>query len=118
MVTALPDFSDCRPKRNVPRGGRRYGSAPEAVFSSACRLAVALALFSISFIPLKVSGQEISLTDRIEKATTLIGDNRIQEAERELNTVLRIRPRDAAALDLLGTIRARSEERRVGKECR
>src|SRR6185369_4640352 len=107
MVTALPDFSDCRPKRNVPRGGRRYGSAPEAVFSSACRLAVALALFSISFIPLKVSGQEISLTDRIEKATTLIGDNRIQEAERELNTVLRIRPRDAAALDLLGTIRAK-----------
>lgn len=107
MVTALPVFSDRQRKRNVPRGAGRYGAPPEAVFSSACRLAVALALFSISFTPVNVSGQEISLTDRIEKAATLIGDNRIEEAERQLNSVLRIRPRDAAALDLLGTIRAK-----------
>jgi Flp pilus assembly protein TadD len=77
------------------------------VFSSACSLAVALALSSILFTPLNVSGQGASETDRIEKAATLIRANRIEEAERELNSILRIRPQDAAALDLLGTIRAK-----------
>jgi tetratricopeptide (TPR) repeat protein len=107
MVTALPDFSNRRRKRNVPEPGGRYGSPPEAVFISARRLTAAVALFAILLTPLNLSGQEISVTDRIEKAATLIGDNRIEEAERQLNSVLRIRPQDAAALDLLGTIRAK-----------
>lgn len=107
MVTALLDFLSGRRERNVPRTGGRYGSAPEAVFSSGCRFAFVLAVFSIFLTPLKVSGQEIPFSDRIEKAATLIGDNRIEEAERQLEAVLRIRPRDAAALGLLGTIRAK-----------
>jgi tetratricopeptide (TPR) repeat protein len=107
MDTALPDFADRRRKRNVPRRGGGYGSSTVAVFSSACRLAGALAVYSLLLTPLNVSGQENSLTDRIEKAATLIGDNRIEEAERQLNSILRIRPQDAAALDLLGTIRAK-----------
>lgn len=107
MVTALLEFVNRRFMRNVPRGGDRYGSAREAVFSSARRLAVVIALFSILLTPLNVSGQEGSITDRIEKAASLIRDNRIEEAERELNSVLHIRPQDAAALDLLGTIRAK-----------
>ena len=107
MVTALPDLADRRRKRNVPRREGRHDLATLAVFSSACRLAIALALYSLLLTPLNVSGQENSLTDRIEKAATLIGDNRIEEAEGQLNSVLRIRPQNAAALDLLGTIRAK-----------
>jgi tetratricopeptide (TPR) repeat protein len=107
MVTALLDFVNRRRKRDVARRRDSYGSAPEAVFSSACRSAVVIALFSVFLTPLDVSGQEGAITDRIEKAATLIRDNRIEEAERELNSVLRINPQDAAALDLLGTIRAK-----------
>ncbi|HTG15571.1 MAG TPA: tetratricopeptide repeat protein [Blastocatellia bacterium] len=51
--------------------------------------------------------QEASITNRIERAATLIGDNRIEEAEQQLNNVLRVRPNEAAALGLLGTIRAK-----------
>jgi tetratricopeptide (TPR) repeat protein len=107
MFTSLLELVNRRRKLDVPQGGDRYASPPEAVFSPASRLAVAIALFSILLTPLNVSGQELSLTNRIEKAATLIRDNRIEEAERQLNSVLRISPQDAAALDLLGTIRAK-----------
>ena len=45
--------------------------------------------------------------DRVERAATLIQDNQIEEAERELNQILIVRPNNAAALNLLGAIRAR-----------
>src|SRR5215475_13191234 len=48
-----------------------------------------------------------SHTDRIERAATLIQDNQFEEAERELNQILIVRPNDAASLNLLGAIRAR-----------
>lgn len=107
MVTSLSDLDRCR-KRNVPHGVTGYVSKPEALFfGSACRLAVALALLAILLTPIDVSSQEIPLTSQLEKAAALIGDNRIEEAELQLNSILRIKPRDAAALDLLGTIRAK-----------
>jgi tetratricopeptide (TPR) repeat protein len=105
MFTALSKFVNRRCIRNASRD--RDGFPRETVFNSACRLAVAIALASILLNPLKVSGQDVAVTDRIEKAATLIRDNRIEEAELLLNSVLRIRPQDAAALDLLGTIRAK-----------
>src|SRR5258708_267660 len=107
MFIVLLQLANRRRTLDVPKGGVRHGLPPEALFSPAGQLAVAIALFSILFTPLNVSGQEVSLTDRIEKAATLIRDNRIEEAERQLGSVLRITPQDAAALDLLGTIRAK-----------
>jgi Tfp pilus assembly protein PilF len=44
---------------------------------------------------------------RLERAATLIGNNRLAEAEQQLNSVLKIAPNEAAALNLLGTIRAK-----------
>src|SRR5262245_48626036 len=44
--------------------------------------------------------------DKIERAATLIRDNQIEEAERQLNQALKTRPNEPAALNLLGTIRA------------
>src|SRR5205807_5199482 len=77
-----------------------------AIFSPAKQLVLAIALSS-SLLTIGAFAQEVSLNDPVEKAATLIRDNRIEEAERQLNSVLRIRPQDAAALDPLGTIRAK-----------
>jgi tetratricopeptide (TPR) repeat protein len=43
---------------------------------------------------------------RLENAATLIRDHRLTEAEQQLNSILRAEPNEAAALNLLGTIRA------------
>lgn len=48
-----------------------------------------------------------SYLDKVEHAAALIRDNRIEEAERELDRVLKTRPNEAVALNLLGAIRAR-----------
>src|SRR5882724_5737229 len=44
---------------------------------------------------------------RLERAATLIVENRLDEAEQQLTSVLRVAPNAAAALDLLGTVRAK-----------
>jgi tetratricopeptide (TPR) repeat protein len=44
--------------------------------------------------------------ERLENAATLIRDHRIAEAEQQLVSILKVAPNDAAALNLLGTIRA------------
>lgn len=43
---------------------------------------------------------------RLERAASLIGGGQLEEAERQLNLVLKAAPGDAAALNLLGAIRA------------
>ena len=48
-----------------------------------------------------------SYLDKVERASALIRDDRIEEAERELDLALKARPNGAAALNLLGAIRAR-----------
>src|ERR1051325_8572207 len=104
MSNVLKQPGSRRP--NVSRSGG-YGTSVSVEKRPAIRLAVALALVPIIFTALDVPGQTPSLADRVEKAATLIRDNRIDEAERQLNSVLRVSPRDAAAPDLLGTIRAK-----------
>src|ERR1041384_6856985 len=52
------------------------------------------------------SAQTNNIQARLENTATLIRDHRIAEAEQELNSILRTTPNDAAALNLLGTIRA------------
>src|SRR3982751_4731605 len=52
------------------------------------------------------AAQTNSIQDQLEKAATLIRENRIVEAEQQLNSVLKVAPNEAAALNLLGTVRA------------
>ena len=52
------------------------------------------------------TAQTDSLQVRLENAATLIRDNRIPEAERQLNAILKTAPNDSIALNLLGTVRA------------
>src|ERR1041384_5622373 len=53
-----------------------------------------------------VDAQTSNLQARLENAATLIKENRIAEAEQQLNTILKTAPNEAAALNLLGAIRA------------
>ncbi|HMG36505.1 MAG TPA: tetratricopeptide repeat protein [Blastocatellia bacterium] len=47
------------------------------------------------------------ILERLQRAASLIGQNKLEQAESELKAVLKVSPDDASALDLLGTIKAR-----------
>ena len=88
----------------MSEGGDGNGYAPKAL-SLAISLTVVFALILMNLSP--TAAQAISVAERIERAATLIQNNRIEEAERELNRILRARPNEATALNMVGTIRAR-----------
>ncbi len=50
--------------------------------------------------------QTNDIQTRLENAATLIRENRIAEAEQRLNSILKMAPNEAGALNLLGTVRA------------
>lgn len=58
------------------------------------------------FFPLSTSAQRTNWENRLQQAAALIREQRLAEAERELNAVLKMKPEEASALNLLGTIRA------------
>ncbi len=70
-----------------------------------CRLAVVILLL-IVLVP-EVLAQSGDLVKRLEHVAALIADNRTTDAEQELSGVLRRAPNEPAALNLLGTIRAK-----------
>ncbi|HEV2912986.1 MAG TPA: tetratricopeptide repeat protein [Pyrinomonadaceae bacterium] len=74
------------------------------------RTAVAL-LFILLTSPGTLAQEKVvavdALTERLERAAALISSNRIEEAEQQLNSVLKVRPSDPVAFNLLGTIRAK-----------
>jgi len=53
-----------------------------------------------------VPAQTNNIQARLENAAALIREHRIPEAEQQLNSILKIAPNEAMALNLLGTIRA------------
>jgi len=63
-------------------------------------------LLTMSVATLSATAQTSRLEQRLERAATLIRDNRMAEAEQQLTAVLKIAPNEAGALNLLGTIRA------------
>jgi tetratricopeptide (TPR) repeat protein len=71
----------------------------------ACRLAVVILLLAV-LVP-EVLAQSADLVKRLEHVAALIGDNRTADAEREISGVLKRAPNEPAALNLLGTIRAK-----------
>ena len=58
------------------------------------------------FTSLSAIGQSNGLIERLEQAAALIREKRIAEAEQQLNSILKVSPKEAQALNLLGTIRA------------
>src|SRR5712691_10990378 len=64
-------------------------------------------LFTVLFASPNALAQNNSLVKRLEHAAALISDNRVEEAEQELASVLKVAPNEAVALNLLGAIRAK-----------
>jgi len=61
----------------------------------------------IFLVPHSVSGQSNTAAQRLERVAALIVENRLVEAEQQLKSLLSVAPNSAAALDLLGTVRAK-----------
>ncbi|MCA1565317.1 MAG: tetratricopeptide repeat protein [Acidobacteria bacterium] len=77
---------------------------------NARRAVLGLALVCIFLAPSQGSRAQEGANDlagQLERAASLIGGNQLAEAERLLNQVLKVRPEEAAALNLLGAIRAK-----------
>jgi tetratricopeptide (TPR) repeat protein len=68
---------------------------------------VAITLLFILLTASKTPAQGNTSAERLERAAALISSNRIEEAEQQLNSVLKAQPNDALAVNLLGTIRAK-----------
>jgi Tfp pilus assembly protein PilF len=69
--------------------------------------AVIALLFVILVTNSNAAVQSDKLLAQLEHAATLIAENRDADAEKEISSVLRASPKEPAALNLLGTIRAR-----------
>jgi Flp pilus assembly protein TadD len=75
-------------------------------FSFVFVLMAAICLFCLANSQ-PVQGQGRNLVDRLESVATLIRDDRLAEAERELGTILRSNANQPDALNLLGAVRAK-----------
>lgn len=64
-------------------------------------------LLSVLIASSPASAQVDKLIKQLEHAAALVADSRTADAEKELSSVLRIAPNEPAALNLLGTIRAK-----------
>ena len=74
----------------------------------ACRrITVVGVLFAILLTSLDAAAQAENLLKQLEHAAALIADNRTADAEKELSSILKVAPNEPAALNLLGTIRAK-----------
>jgi Flp pilus assembly protein TadD len=88
----------------VPQSGRGlYRSLKIA----ASRLAIIITSFFTLLAAPGAQAQESAPARSVESAAALIRDNRIAEAEQQLNYILKASPNDAGALNLLGTVRAK-----------
>jgi tetratricopeptide (TPR) repeat protein len=90
--------------RGPHAGGSRGVVDREGILRHKLSLTVGLLTLALSasFAP----AQTNRIHERLENAATLIRNNRIVEAEQQLNSILKIAPNEAAALNLLGTVRA------------
>jgi len=64
-----------------------------------------VALLLLLLAPLVAAAQKDRLDGRLEQAVQAIRQNRMAEAEQQLNSILKVAPNEARALNLLGTIR-------------
>jgi tetratricopeptide (TPR) repeat protein len=74
------------------------------------RTVIVFALVCVFLAPsqgTRAQGAANDLAGQLERAASLVGGDQLAEAERLLNQVLKARPEEAAALNLLGAIRAK-----------
>jgi tetratricopeptide (TPR) repeat protein len=71
------------------------------------RIAIFALLFAILIPSSDAMAQADNLLKQLEHAAALIADNHTADAEKELYSILRVVPDEPAALNLLGTIRAK-----------
>jgi tetratricopeptide (TPR) repeat protein len=71
------------------------------------RPAIIVALLYVLLAPPGVLAQAKTSAERLERVASFISLNRLLEAERQLNQILRATPNEAAALNLFGAIRAK-----------
>ena len=69
--------------------------------------AVTLALWCVLLTPAVAAAQANDRAEQLKRAASLIGGNRLAEAERQLNQILKDSPEEATALNLLGALRAK-----------
>jgi Flp pilus assembly protein TadD len=82
-----------------------YGSVKAAANLISRLLVVAYFFFILAAS--HTPAQQDTSVNRVERVAELIRDNRVAEAEQQLNFILKNSPKDAIALNLLGTIRAK-----------
>ena len=85
---------------------RRFGLEAKRASFSRLQIITIVAFLTLLLTISFASAQTNNIQARLENAALLIRDHRIAEAEQQLNSILRAAPNDAAALNLLGTIRA------------
>jgi len=66
-----------------------------------------IVLLSVLISSAPASAQVDKLIKQLEHAAALVADNRTADAEKELSSILKVAPNELAALNLLGTIRAK-----------
>ena len=99
MNIVQPNLSSARWLKRRWRGGSA---------TYACgRITIFALLFTILVSSSDAAAQVDNLLKQLEHAASLIADNRTGEAEKELSSILKVAPNEPAALNLLGTIRAK-----------
>src|SRR5258707_7170568 len=94
-----------RPTNRCPHAGSQRGVVDrESTLRGKRSLLVGLLtlVFTASLAP----AQTNNIQARLENAATLIRENRMAEAEQQLNRILKMAPNEAGALNLLGAVRA------------
>jgi len=69
--------------------------------------AVIVTLWCALLTPAVARAQADDRVEQLKRAASLVGSNRLDEAERQLNQILKESPEEATALNLLGALRAK-----------
>ena len=83
-----------------------FSSLRQSVGHFRIRPFLGVGFLTLALTASSASAQKNNTESRLENAATLIRDHRLAEAEQQLNLILRAAPNEAAALNLLGTVRA------------
>ena len=97
-------FLNRKGRSGNPKGGVGSQTVREGI--SRRRPSLTVGVLTLVLTASLVPAQANNIQERLENAATLIRENRIVEAEQQLNSVLKRAPNQAVALNLLGTIRS------------
>src|SRR5688572_30593299 len=75
--------------------------------SIVCHPAIVIILLYALIAPAAVATQVKTSVERLEQVAALISANKLVEAEQQLTQILRVAPKEAMALNLFGTLRAK-----------